>query len=193
MCKKLTAVLLLTISSALSMQAQETEQTPEVAPAAEVTTTTVKQAQPRFGYLSYAEVIRLMPEYASAQEKLDNLQAKYDAEMQRSDKEFNRKFAEFLEGQKDFPKNILVKRQKELQDLMEKSIAFKQEMKNLLAEAKTELLAPVTAALDKTIASVAASLNLEYVLNTDGNACPYVNPTAGLDITPLVKEKLNIQ
>ena len=61
----------------------------------------------RFGYLSYSSVIRLMPEYVSAQKKLARLQEKYEAELQRSDKEFNRKYVEFLEGQQDFPENIL--------------------------------------------------------------------------------------
>ena len=73
----------------------------------------------KFGYLSYSEALREMPEYARSQEKLAGLQKKYDEELARSEKEFNLKFVEFLDGQKNFPENILLKRQKELQDLME--------------------------------------------------------------------------
>ena len=78
--------------------------------------------KPKFGYLSYSEVIKLMPEYVRAQEKLNLLQQRYDEELARADNEFNLKFSEFLEGQKNFPENILLKRQKELQDLMEKNL-----------------------------------------------------------------------
>ena len=52
------------------------------------------QLKPKFGFLSYSTVIRLMPEYAQAQEKLDLLQKRYDEELIRADKEFNLKFAE---------------------------------------------------------------------------------------------------
>ena len=39
--------------------------------------------------------------------------------------EFNRKYEDFLEGQRDFPQTILQKRQLELQQLMEKNIEFR--------------------------------------------------------------------
>lgn len=143
----------------------------------------------KFGYLSYSAVIRLMPEYEQAQKMLDLLQQRYDEELARADKEFNLKFAEFLDGQKDFPKNILLKRQKELQDLMEKSIKFKSEMKTLLEQARKEFGAPVEEKLDIIIRDVAKQLQLEYVLNTDNNTYPYVNEEVGVDITTLVKSQ----
>lgn len=153
--------------------------------------TEVVLSKPKFGYLSYSEVIRLMPEYALAQEKLNLLQQRYDEELTRADKEFNQKFAEFLEGQKTFPENILLKRQKELQDLMEKSIQFKSEMKALLEQARKDFCAPVEEKLNSLIAEVAEQLHLEYVLNTDNNSYPYISKELGLDITELVKNKFN--
>lgn len=189
MYKKLILTLLLCLP--LTMSAQEVQA--EVQQVAEQTETVAEPVvTPKFGYLSYSEVIRLMPEYASSQEKLKRLQEKYDKELARSEKEFNRKFAEFLEGQKEFPENILVKRQKELQDLMEKSVNFKKEMNELLESARKELTAPVISRLNEVIAQVGVENNLEYVLNTDHNACPYINPSVGLDITGLVKAKMNI-
>lgn len=145
----------------------------------------------RFGYLSYSEVIREMPEYARSQEKLSNLQKQYDEELTRSEKEFNLKFVEFLDGQKNFPENILLKRQKELQDLMEKSLQFKSEVKSLLEQARQELSVPVMEKLNGIIAQVGQKYDLEYVLNTDNNACPYINKDAGMDITELVKERFH--
>ena len=35
----------------------------------------------KFGYLSFSEVLQLMPEYITAQEKLNKLQDKYDEEL----------------------------------------------------------------------------------------------------------------
>lgn len=150
-------------------------------------------AQPKFGYLSYNEIFEAMPEYAQAQESLNILKAKYDAEIKRADDEFNRKYAEFLQDQKDFPETILIRRQKELQQLMEKSIEFKNEIKKLLRKAQQEMTAPVTAKIHEVLSAVGMAHNFDYILNTDQNTYPYINPLTGMDVTQEVKELLDIQ
>ena len=60
----------------------------------------------KFGYMNYDMVLKAMPEYIKAQSQLEILKAKYTAEAERTDQEFNRKYSEFLDGQRDFPKNI---------------------------------------------------------------------------------------
>ena len=97
--------------------------------------------QGRFGYLSYNAIFQAMPEYEVSRQKLADLKSKYDKEAQRSEEEFQRKFAEFLQGQKEFPENILLKRQHELQDLLTKSIRFKEESQKLLVQAEKDLQA----------------------------------------------------
>ena len=111
---------------------------------------------PQFGYLSFKEVLHQMPDYKKAQEDFAALKARYDAETARSEEEFQLKFAEFLQGQKDFPPSILQKRQAELQDLMDKSINFRRETQRLLAQAEAELMAPVNARLDEAVKAVGA-------------------------------------
>jgi len=149
--------------------------------------------QPKFGYLSYNEIFEAMPEYANAQESLNILKAKYDAEIKRADDEFNRKYAEFLQDQKDFPETILIRRQKELQQLMEKSIEFKNEIKELLRKAQQEMTAPVTAKMNEVLSAVGMAHNFDYILNTDQNAYPYINPLTGMDVTQEVKDLLGIK
>ena len=148
---------------------------------------------PQFGYLSYSEVFEQMPEYKKAQEDFEALKAKYDAETTRSEDEFQRKFAEFLQGQKDFPASILQKRQAELQELMDKSVNFRKESRKLLRQAEAELQKPVAEKLDEAIHAVAAELGLIFVLNTDGNAVPFVHPQVGVNITQPVLLKLGIE
>ncbi len=148
--------------------------------------------QPVFGYLSYDNVFKAMPDYADAQESLNLLKGKYEAEIKRAEVEFERKYSEFLQNQKSLPEAILLRRQKELQQLMEKSIEFKNEIKAQLAKAQSEMTAPVTAKLDAAIKAVAERHNLQYVLNTDNNNCPYVNAACGLDITNEVMATLGV-
>jgi outer membrane protein len=148
---------------------------------------------PQFGYISYNEVFQQMPEYQKAQEDFAALKAKYDAETTRSEDEFQRKFAEFLQGQKDFPPSILQKRQAELQELMDKSVNFRRESRKLLRQAEAELQRPVAEKLDEAIKAVGAELGLIFVLNTDGNSLPFVHPQVGVDITRPVLSKLGIE
>jgi outer membrane protein len=147
-------------------------------------------AQTKFGYLSYNEVYQLMPEYAAANQSMAALKEKYDAETQRADDEFNKKFGEFLQGQKDFPLNILQKRQKELQDLMEKSLAFKEEAKKQLTQAEKELQKPILEKLNAIIGQVGKERGYAFIINTDGNTCPFINPFMGEDVTQVVKDRI---
>lgn len=148
------------------------------------------QATIKYGYLSYQEVLKFMPEYAVAQTKLVDLKQKYDNEMKRVEDEFNKKYEQFLEGQKDFAPTILRKRQVELQELIAKNIAFKEEAKRLLAQAETESYAPLKAKLAETLRGIGEARGFMFILNTDNDNLPYVNSAFGEDITTLVKECL---
>ena len=181
MLKKILIIML--FAAPMGLFAQATEQpvvAQEVAP------------QPTFGYLSYDNVFKAMPDYADAQESLNQLKGKYEAEIKRAEKEFEKKYSEFLQNQKELPEAILLRRQKELQQLMEKSIEFKSEIKAQLAKAQEEMTAPVTAKLNAAIKTIAEQHKLQYVLNTDNNNCPYINPACGLDLTAEVMAALGI-
>lgn len=148
------------------------------------------QATIKYGHLSYQEVLKFMPEYAVAQTKLTDLKQKYDNEMKRVEDEFNKKYEQFLEGQKDFAPTILRKRQVELQELIAKNIAFKEEAKRLLAQAETESYAPLKAKLAETLRGIGEARGFMFILNTDNDNLPYANSAFGEDITTLVKECL---
>jgi|GEM_PF-137160 len=150
-------------------------------------------AQVRIGYLSYDSVMQQMPEYAQAKQSLLDLKAKYDQEATRGEEEFQRKFAEFLQGQKDFPQNILIKRQAELQALMENGVAFRQEAKQLLSQAEVDLLKEVSRKLDDAISQVGLMGGYACILNTDNHQSPFVNPAMGDDVTDQVLQKLGIK
>lgn len=144
-------------------------------------------AQIRFGYFSYDAVLKSMPDYQLAQRSVDDLRLKYDSEMKRAGQEFNAKYEEFLEVQRDLVPSILRKRQIELQEMMDKNVAFKNDAQRLLKQAETDAYAPVKRKLDEAVAKVGREHGYAFVLNTDGDACPYVNPEMGEDATEAIK------
>lgn len=148
-------------------------------------------AQYKFGYLSYDSVYRSMPEYAGVQNSLKELRGKYEAEAVHNEEMFSRMFADFMQGQKDFPLNILLKRQKEMQEAMEKGIAFRKDAQRLLKQAEGEMMKPLEAKLDSAIRAVGMEKGYEYILNTDARAFPFIHSGCGEDVTLQVKTKLS--
>ena len=177
--KKIIGILLLALVPFCGASAQEQAAASEVRVAP-------------FGYVSYKDIFERMPEYDEARAAFAALKSKFEDEAERSEKEFQRKFAEFLQGQRDFPPTILQKRQAELQDLMDKSVAFRQESQRLLQKAEAEMMQPVMDRLNKAIQEVAAERNLIFVLNTDDNAVPFINPQVGVNITEPLLHRLGL-
>lgn len=147
-------------------------------------------AQMSFGYFSYDEAIKSMPEYALVQENLADLKSKYDQEMKRVEDEFNRKYEDFLDGRNDFAPTILQKRQTELQELLKKNVEFKAEARRLLQQAEVEAFAPLREKLQRVVNKIGAERGYAFILNTDGDACPYVNPEMGEDVSQRIREGL---
>ncbi len=150
-------------------------------------------AQSKFGYLSYKEIVKALPEYNIVVAHLDELQAKYEAEIERSDREFNQKYTDFIEEQSLFPDNIRVKRHKELQELMEKAMGFKDEVNKAMCEARREMMKPLHDKIDEAVMTVCVEGGYDYILNTDESTYVAINPKSGKNVTAKVKKALNIE
>lgn len=131
-----------------------------------------------------------MAGYSIAMKHIDDLKKQYDEEMKRVEEEFNKKYEEFLDGQKDFAPSIREKRQAELQEMMEKNIAFKQEARRLIRQAEEEAMAPLKEQLSSVLNALGKEKGYAFIINTDNNALPFVNDLMGEDISVPLKERL---
>ena len=143
-----------------------------------------------FGYLSYEAALKSMPDYAIVEKQMSDLRAQYQAETKRVEDEFNRKYEEFLDGQRDFPKTILQKRQTELQELMERNIAFRQKSLEELSEAEQQAMAPLRIRLIEALGKIGRERGYAFIVDTDQKALPFINPSMGEDINQLVQDAL---
>lgn len=150
-------------------------------------------AQYKFGYVSYKEIVKSLPEYGIVEAHLDELQAKYEAEMERSDREFNQKYTDFIEEQSQLPDNIRIKRHKELQELMEKSVAFKKEINSTMCEARAEMMKPLYEKIEEVAMKLCIEEGLDYILNTDERSYLVINPERGKDLSEQLLQALNVQ
>ena len=152
--------------------------------------TVVTQTAARYGYLSYQEALKSMPQYAMVQKQMENLRSQYQAETLRVEEEFNRKYEEFLEGQREFPKTILQKRQTELQQLMEKNIEFKANSLKELDAAEKDAMAPLRLRLNDVLREIGINKGYAFIYDTDTKALPFLNPEMGDNINLIVKDAL---
>ena len=144
----------------------------------------------KFGYLSIDSVLQSMPEYAQMQQDMATMRQQYEAEMKRVEDDFNKKYEEFLDGQKNFPKTILQKRQSELQEMLDKNIAFKKEGLQMLNDTEKTQKDVILMMIDMAVKTIGMQRGYAFILNTDANATPWLNPAMGEDITKAVKEML---
>ena len=151
----------------------------------------VAGAQIKFAYFSYDEALKSMPEYSAVKADMDQLRSQYDEETRRVEQEFNRKYEAFLEGQKEFAPIILQKRQSELQELMQKNIEFRARAARLLEEAEAQSMKQLHKKISDILVIISQDRGYAFVINTDNNACPYIDKNMGEDINGLVKGVLN--
>jgi outer membrane protein len=139
-----------------------------------------------FAYFSYEKALKSIPAYQMVEKSLAELRKKFEAEQQRVEQDFNLKYEEFLEGQRDFPETILRKRQTELKELMERNIAFKAQCREELAKAEAAAMAPLKEKLASAVSKIGMEHHYAFILNIDGNTVPFIYPSMGVDISQQV-------
>ena len=126
----------------------------------------------KFAFLSLDSVMHSMEEYAQLQRDMAAMRQQYEAEMKRVEDDFNKKYEEFLDGQKNFPKTILQKRQSELQEMMDKNIAFKKESLQLLNDTEKTQTDVIRMMVEMAVKTLGMQRGYAFILNTDADATP---------------------
>ena len=125
------------------------------------------------------EVIQAMPEFATMQKQMADMEAKYKNEMQVMQDEYNKKYSDFVAQQDSLTENIKMRRMQELQDMEQRTQQKKQ----------GELFTPIQDKLKNAIKAVGDEKGYTYIL--DPQIVLYQGNTA-VDATQFVKAKLGI-
>lgn len=144
----------------------------------------------KFGFFGMNEVMEALPEYTAAQNDYNSLLELCDNEIAYNEAELTRLYVAFLDGQQSFPEPILRKRQKELQEMVDRSVVFRDQLKDYLAEAHDSLFSPIEQKIDAAVERVCLRNNLAYAIDTDKAAYRFINPNYGVDITDLVIQEV---
>lgn len=143
--------------------------------------------QAKIGYFSYKSILEDMPDYVTAMLGVETLRKQYDEELKAASDEFNEKYELFLDQQSMLDEPIKQKRQADLQSLLDRNTQFRNESMRLLKQAEQDALAPVKQKLNKAIQSVGYSGAFLLIVNTDSEACPYIDSSSAEDVTAKIK------
>lgn len=147
----------------------------------------------KFGHINAMEIISAMPEYTKAQNDLKALSDQLGKELQRTQEEFNKKYQEFMQTKDSLPANIAERRQKELEDMMQRQQQFQEKAQQDMEKAQNDLMAPIYKKLDDAIKSVGTSEGVVYIFDLARTPIPYVNESQSANLNAKVKAQLGIK
>ncbi|MBR6856521.1 MAG: OmpH family outer membrane protein [Bacteroidaceae bacterium] len=154
---------------------------------------TLSAQEGKFGFIDFNATLRRMPDYIEAEANLRNIQSVYQDELDRSKREFERQYIEFMLEQDHLSASIVAKRQKELQLMMDNNVQFRDDVQMELEAKRDELLIPLQKKLLNAVQEVSTELNLDYVVDTGKGTYLYINQERGVDISDQVGSRLGIE
>ena len=135
------------------------------------------------------DVIQAMPEFATMQKQMADMETKYKNEMQVMQDEYNKKYSDFIAQQDSLTENIKMRRMQELQDMEQRTQNFIQISQQDFQKKQGELFTPIQDKLRNAIKAVGDEKGYTYIL--DPQIVLYQG-NAAVDATPFVKAKLGI-
>ncbi len=78
----------------------------------------------------------------------------------------------------------------ELQELMEKNLAFKENSRKELEKAEQDLMAPLKIRLIEVLDKMGHERGYAFIIDTDVKALPFINPAMGHDLNQQVQDAL---
>ena len=147
---------------------------------------------PKFGHISSDLLLTAMPEYDSAQKKIENLRDQYDLEIEQIQVEINKKIEAFNRSEATMSDLIKEAKASEIQEMQVRLQNFAQTAQQDLQQKSMSFIQPVMDKARKAIEDVAKEQGLLYVFDmSQGN--PIFASEKSLDLLPLVKTKLNLK
>ncbi|MBO5788016.1 MAG: OmpH family outer membrane protein [Bacteroidaceae bacterium] len=146
----------------------------------------------KFGYVNSAEIVQVMPEFANAQKKLQDLEKMYTDDFNALRTELEKKGTEFEKLQKDsVPENILKRRYEELLQMEQRLQQYSQEVQTNLAKAEQEEMLAIQTKLRDALDVVGRDGGYVCIFDLNGGM-PYVSKSLCEDVTMKVRTKLGI-
>jgi len=146
----------------------------------------------KLGHVNSQEILSQMPERATIEKTLSDLQDQWEKEISKMREEYYAKIKEFQDKQASMPDGIKQQRQSEIADFESRINTTTQSASSDIQKKQQELFQPVIDKVKKAIADVGAEGNYTYIFDISSQSIVYQSPKSN-DITALVKKKLGLK
>jgi outer membrane protein len=151
------------------------------------------KAQAKIGYVNFDDIVRLMPEFKTAQTTIDGYQKQFIDQLTAMNTEYTTKGKEYQAQQATMTDAIRTAKQTELADIQKRMTDY-QENARQQVEAKTnELLKPITDKVKDAVTAVAKEKGYTFVYNSSQTQSLVIVAPDGDDITAATKLKLGVK
>ena len=145
----------------------------------------------KFGYINRDELLKAMPDYDSANVKLENLRKVLVSQLALMQDEYNNKTTAFNNGSKSLSDVVRKTREEELKDLNNRIQLFQIKATQQINDKNAELIQPIEAKADKAIKDVAKEQGFTFVF--DAGVLYYFDEKKSINMLPLIKTKLGLK
>lgn len=152
---------------------------------------TISAQNLKFGHINSQELLAAMPERDSAEAKLKKFAKNLQEEIETLQVEFNKKYQDYLQKKATYTDAIREMKEKELQDLQQRSQEFEQTAQQDYQKQQGDLMKPIVEKANAAISKVAKANGFLYVFDVSTGSVAYFSDQS-TDVLPLVKKELGI-
>jgi outer membrane protein len=146
----------------------------------------------KFGHVNSQEILMLLPEVKEAEKQLEIMSKSYENELEKMNVEYETKVQDFIKNSKDMEEEIKKIRQSEIISLEQRITLFKQTANESLQKKQEALLNPIVEKVQKAIKQVGEENGFIYIFDLKVPTLLYYSAKS-IDVTPLLKKKLNLK
>jgi outer membrane protein len=147
----------------------------------------------KFGHINSEELIQAMPEFDSANIKLENLQKELTNTLELMSVELNNKSEAYNKESKNLTDIVRQTKEQELVDLNRRIQEFQTNASTQLQNKQVELLQPIYSKVDKAIKDLGKENGFIYVFDISRGSLLFYDETKSTNVMPLAKAKLGLK
>lgn len=128
--------------------------------------TSFSAAQSKIAHINKQELIKAMPAYTQAQAEIEKMGKTYEAEIQNSLKELDKKLKQYTAEEPTQTNEENQKRMQEVEGIKQSLGEYQQQAQKSLQEKEFNLLKPIVEKADNAIKTVAKAQGFQYVVDS---------------------------
>ena len=148
----------------------------------------------KFGHINSDELIQALPEFDSANVKLEKFRKDLINALELMSVEMNNKSDTYQKELKNYTEIVRQTKEQELVDMQKRIQEFQNNAQQQLQEKQAELFQPIMAKVDKAIKDVGKENGFVYIFSIgQGSSLLFFDEAKSTNVMPLAKAKLGLK